>query len=57
MKKHERVAERSLPVLMQRGSRQWRSYSLWFATGGGLIVYRCLGVQSASALSLCSRSV
>ena len=57
MKRHERVAERCLQVPIQRESRQWRTCSIWFASVGGLTVHRCLGAQSASALSLCSRSV
>ena len=57
MKRHECVAEHCLPVPMQRGSRQWETSSLWFASVGGLTVHRCLGAQSASASSLCSRSV
>ena len=57
MKRHERVAERCLLLPMQRGSRQWGTCSLWFASVGGLTIHRCLGAQSASGSSLCSRSV
>ena len=57
MKRHKCVAERRLPVPMQRGSRQCGTCSLWFVCVGGLTVHRCLGARSASASSLCSCSV
>ena len=57
MKRHKCVAERCLPLPMQRGSRQCGTCSLWSASVGGLTVHRCLGAQSASASSLCPRSV
>ena len=57
MKRHKCVAERCLPLPMQRGSRQCGTCSLWFASVGGLTVHRCPGAQSASASSLCLRSV
>ena len=57
MKRHKCVAERCLPLPMQRGSRQCGTCSLWFASVGGLTVHRCPGAQSASASSLCPRSV
>ena len=57
MKRHQCVAERCLPVPMQSGSRQCGTCSLWSASVGGLTVHRCLGAQSASASSLCPRSV
>ena len=57
MKRHKCVAERCLPVQMQRGARQCGTCSLWFASVGGLTVYRCLEAQSASASSLCPCTV
>ena len=57
MKRHKCVAERRLPMPVQRGSKQCGTCSHWFASVGGLAVHRCLGARSVSASSLRPRSV